>query len=197
MRLEKMFGGVVTNPDPGPGRFRRSEVRESRSSARSVVRQDHVRRNTRQARPIARESTAALYWQEESTAIPTHGRHTGQNTVLQHSPPGPVILTQGPDPGRSTPKTATCKARPTLHATQQAPTTPNSIPDSTQAPELGANLALHPQEVPLLSPLTRLGPQGHIGHSIMRGNARGARKARTHAEGRARRISAWPNHPPL
>ena len=37
MRLEKMFGGVVTNPDPGPGRFRRSEVRESRSSARSVV----------------------------------------------------------------------------------------------------------------------------------------------------------------
>ena len=36
---------------------------------------------------------------------------------------------------------------------------------------------MHLQEEPLLSPLTRLGPQGHIGHRIIWGNARSAREA--------------------
>ena len=90
--------------------------------------------------------------------------HTWQTHRAEHRPPGPVILTQGPDPGRSTPKTATCKARPT----SQAAATPVSPP--TQVP--GPERAGQPHRETPYTPSTP-DPRGHIGHSINMGQCRG------------------------
>ena len=137
------------------------------------------RQATRHGRLHA-EYTAALGGKKAPP--PTHGRHTGQNIAhLDRS-----SLRRGPIQDAPPPKQPHARPDPRCkqHTTQQAPTTPNSTPIAPKSPSARTNRALHLQEVPLLSPLTRLGPQGHIGHRIMRGNARGARKAGTNAGGR-------------
>ena len=73
----------------------------------------HVRRARERTRPIARGIHCSAR-QEESTANPTHGRHTGQNFAS----PRPVILAQGPGPedapSPQQPRARCVRAKPTV-----------------------------------------------------------------------------------
>jgi hypothetical protein len=171
-----------TSNDRTPGRWSSGDWHVCVCVSAPIYRtvRDHVRRNTRQARPIARESTAALYWQEESTAIPTHGRHTGQNTVhLDRS-----SLRRGPIQDAPPPKQP--HARPDPRRKQQQPQYPH--PPKCQAPSAQAN---HTEKRP--TPQARRIHAGTSAIASTWGNAGGVCEA---GEGSQGHHNGTPKQPP-